>query len=204
MTDIDILRLIYGIVMVFILPGYVFVKALFPGKKDLDKEYNELYVITLGMGLSIVVTILTGFFLNALGTRPGTDKGYIASPYIDIALISFTLIMFWVAWFRGAFPIMGKLHPALLRVPKAEKDRFGTRKRRIDKQVNELQDLGFKREKLKKEIRDAQRKMKTHSIEMKNFYKTKKMEKKEELKKVLERITKLEEEVSGDLAEDKL
>jgi hypothetical protein len=204
MTDIDILRLIYGIVMVFILPGYVFVKALFPGKKDLDKEYNELYVITLGMGLSIVVTILTGFFLNALGTRPGTDKGYIASPYIDIALISFTLIMFWVAWYRGAFPIMGKLHPALLRVPKAEKDRFGTRKRRIDKQVNELQDLGFKREKLKKEIRDAQRKMKTHSMEMKNFYKTKKMEKKEELKKVLERITKLEEEVSGDLAEDKL
>lgn len=204
MTDIDILRLIYGIVMVFILPGYVFVKALFPGKKDLDKEYNELYVITLGMGLSIVVTILTGFFLNALGTRPGTDKGYIASPYIDIALISFTLIMFWVAWYRGAFPIMGKLHPGLLRVPKAEKDRFGTRKRRIDKQVNELQDLGFKREKLKKEIRDAQRKMKTHSMEMKNFYKTKKMEKKEELKKVLERITKLEEEVSGDLAEDKL
>ena len=204
MTDIDILRLIYGIVMVFILPGYVFVKALFPGKKDLDKEYNELYVITLGMGLSIVVTILTGFFLNALGTRPGTDKGYIASPYIDIALISFTLIMFWVAWYRGAFPIMGKLHPALLRVPKAEKDRFGTRKRRIDKQVNELQDLGFKREKLKKEIRDAQRKMKTHSMEMKNFYKTKKMEKKEELKKVLERIHKLEEEVSGDLAEDKV
>jgi hypothetical protein len=203
MPDIDILRLIYGILMVFILPGYVFVKALFPGKKDLDKEYNELYVLTLGMGLSIVVTILTGFFLNALGTRPGTDKGYIASPYIDIALISFTLIMFSLAWFRGAFPWLGRLHPALLRVPKAEKDRFGTRKKRIDGVVTEIQDLGFKREKLKKEIRDAQRKMKTHSMEMKNFYKSKKMEKKEELKKVQERIKKLEDDVSEELAEDK-
>jgi len=197
MTDygaLDILRIIAGIVLIFFLPGYMLVKSLFPGSKDLDKEYNTLYVVTLGMAMSIVITILSGFILGSIPPDPETEKGYFKSPYIETNLIVITVVLFVVAWYRGGFPIMGKLHPSLLRVPKVEKELFKKSKdERVDELVLEFKELARRRERLKRDIRDSETKMRVQSASMRDHYKRKLERQREELEKVMERIKELEE-----------
>jgi len=192
-TAVDILRIIFGILLIFFLPGFMLIKSLFPGPKDLDKEYNTLYVITLGMAMSIVITILSGFVLGSI-PPDSSGKGYFKSPYIEINLVVITLILFVVAWYRGGFPIMGKLHPSLLRVPKAEKAQFKkTSDERVDELVLEFKELARRRERLKRDIHDSERKMAAQSPAMREHYKRKLDRQKEELDKVKERIKELEE-----------
>lgn len=194
MTPIDILRVIFGILLIFFLPGYMLVKALFPGSKDLDKEYNTLYVVTLGMAMSIVLTILSGFILGSIPPDPSTGKGYFKSPFIELNLIFMTLVFFGAAWYRGGFPVLGKVHPSLLRVPKAEKARFKkTTEERIDELVLEFKELARRRERLKRDIKDTERKMRVQSPSMRDHYKKKRERLKEELEKVKGRIAELEE-----------
>ena len=55
-----LLRPILGFPLVFFVPGYVFVFALFPGHEELD----TIERIALSIGLSICIVIFTGFMLN--------------------------------------------------------------------------------------------------------------------------------------------
>ena len=193
MTVVDILRIIFGIVLIFFLPGYMLIKALFPGSKDLDKEYNTLYVITLGMAMSIVITILSGFVLGSI-PPDSSGKGYFKLEYIVGNLVAITCVLFFAAWYRGGFPIMGKLHPSLLRVPKSEKAKFKkSTDERVDELVLEFKELARRRERIKRDILDAERKMRAQSSAMRDHYKRKVERLKEELEKVKERIKELEE-----------
>ena len=54
------LRVVFGFGLVFIIPGYVFVCTLFPDNSEID----TIERIALSMGLSIAITIFTGFALN--------------------------------------------------------------------------------------------------------------------------------------------
>jgi len=192
-SPVDILRIILGILLIFFLPGFMLIKSLFPGSKDLDKEYNMLYVITLGMAMSIVITILSGFVLGSI-PPDSSGKGYFRSPFIEINLVVITVILFFVAWYRGGFPIMGKLHPSLLRVPKSEKAQFKkSSDERVDELVLEFKELARRRERLKRDIHDSERKMAAQSPSMRDHYKRKLDRQKEELDKVKERIKELEE-----------
>src|SRR5437870_987973 len=56
-------RLIPALILLFFLPGWTLINALFPRKGDLDREYDVLYRITLGIVMSVVVVILFGFVL---------------------------------------------------------------------------------------------------------------------------------------------
>ena len=193
MTAVDILRIIFGIVLIFFLPGYMLIKALFPGNKDLDKEYNTLYVITLGMAMSIVITILSGFVLGSI-PPDSSGKGYFKLEYIVGNLLVITCVLFVAAWYRGGFPIMGRLHPSLLRVPKSEKAKFKkSSDERVDELVLEFKELARRRERLKRDILDSERKMRAQSSAMRDHYKRKVERLKEELEKVKERIKELEE-----------
>ena len=55
-----LLRPILGFPLVFFVPGYVFVSALFPS----DDELDTIERIALSIGLSICIVIFTGFMLN--------------------------------------------------------------------------------------------------------------------------------------------
>lgn len=55
-----VLRWILGTALVVFIPGYVMLKALFPGRRDLD----ALVRFALSIGLSLVSAILVGLFLN--------------------------------------------------------------------------------------------------------------------------------------------
>lgn len=53
------MRALFGFVLIFFVPGYVFVSALFS-----EEELNELERIALSIGLSICVVIFIGLGLN--------------------------------------------------------------------------------------------------------------------------------------------
>jgi len=113
----NLLEAALGLLLVFFLPGYFLVGALFPRKGALDLEFDQVYRIALGMGLSLVIAILIGFALNALGTDPETGLGYIRASYLWFAFVLVSVVLFLVGWWRGAYPVVGRLHPALLRLP---------------------------------------------------------------------------------------
>jgi uncharacterized membrane protein len=59
-SPLVVLRWILGTALVVFVPGYVMLKALFPGRRDLDGFIR----FALSIGLSMVCAILVGLFLN--------------------------------------------------------------------------------------------------------------------------------------------
>jgi hypothetical protein len=202
--DVNPLQVFAGIILVFFLPGYLMVKALFPGRNELDKEYNVIYEIGLGMGLSIVIVILDGFLLGSLhqvlGFRSvdGVEKGWFDAPYIWASLLLICLLLYITAWYRGAFPWMGRLSPRLARVPASERPQ--ARKKRMDAQILKLWELSREREKLRRDVRDSERRSRARGQEMNQYYKKKLAESREKLKKVDEEMKKIEDERAEELA----
>lgn len=137
------LQVLAGILVVFFLPGYTLVCMLFPRKGELDPEYDVIYRITLGMGMSVVIAIPVGFGLNAIST---SGHGYVSAGPLWSALLLLTLGFGVAAWWRGAYPSAGLIHPALYRgvatigVPRAKGSDF-QKKRRVDKLILEREQL---------------------------------------------------------------
>src|SRR2546425_3793566 len=75
-------RVIGALVLLFFVPGFLLINALYPRKGELDREYDALYRLTLGIVLSIAVTVFWSFFLNSLGINEATDLGYVVGPNI--------------------------------------------------------------------------------------------------------------------------
>jgi hypothetical protein len=110
----NLLQVIAGIAFVFFLPGYTMLNVMFPRKGELDPEYDQVYRIALGMGLSIVISILVGFGLNAASTE---GHGLVTSGPLWTVLLLLTALFVFIGWFRGAYPSAGSLHPSLYRAP---------------------------------------------------------------------------------------
>lgn len=101
------LQVVFAIVLLFFLPGFLLIQALFPKKNELDEEEDILYRIVLGMAMSIVISILVGFALAALSPVDG-GRGYFDSPYIIAALLTLCGVFFGVGYYRGAYPFLGR------------------------------------------------------------------------------------------------
>ena len=110
----SMIQIIAGIAIVFFLPGYTLIGVLFPRRGELDPEYDIVYRLALGMGLSIVIAIIVGFALNAISTE---ERGYVSAGPLWTALVSLTALFFIGGWFRGAYPWLGFVHPFLYRNP---------------------------------------------------------------------------------------
>jgi len=162
---LDIIIAAIGLLMIFFIPGFTFIRALFPRKEDLDPEYGLLYQIALGMAMSIVLTILVGIFLASLGTNPATGKGYFDAPYLWVSLITISCVFFFVGWYRGGYPILGKVHPSLLRYPKVS---IAGKVRRED--MNRYIELTGKKEVLMKRLKDTERRILLADMKMKDHY----------------------------------
>lgn len=111
-----VLQLLAGLLFIFFLPGYTLVSLLFPRRGELDPEYDIVYRIALGMGLSIVIAILVGFALNAISTE---EQGYVTEGPLWLLLVSVTGLFALGGWLRGAYPSAGLIHPSLYREPSA-------------------------------------------------------------------------------------
>ncbi len=100
---IHALQIIGAVLLMFFLPGFVLVQALFPRKNELDEEHDLLFRIVLGVGLSIVITALDGFVLGSIGINPMTNKGFWDPFYIAASLSLITLILFIIGWYKGSY-----------------------------------------------------------------------------------------------------
>jgi len=186
---LDILQIIGALVLLFFLPGFMVVQALFPRKHELDLDFDWLYRITLGIGLSIVLTILVGFGLNSLGVNEATGKGYVTAGPITLTLVLLTLIIFLIAWFRGAFPIMGRWHPALIRFPPRD-PRIGDIPYIVDKRMRfQYQTLMEDKYKLVDAISKAEKLLESHSGEQRKYFE-------ERRKRLLDDKSKVEKDIS--------
>ncbi|HKZ59593.1 MAG TPA: DUF1616 domain-containing protein, partial [Candidatus Thermoplasmatota archaeon] len=124
MADVDVLRTLLAVLFVFFVPGFFLWKALVPRAKDVSDEYAAVYTAAFSMALSIAAVILTGIVLGSLPPDPVTGKGHL----VDLSLPALGLLSTGaaaVAWYRGAFPRLGNLSPALKRHPRPAPDGTG-------------------------------------------------------------------------------
>ena len=61
---LQVLQIIGAVLLMFFLPGFMLVQVLFPRKNELDEECHLMFRMILGVGLSIVITVLDGFVLG--------------------------------------------------------------------------------------------------------------------------------------------
>lgn len=97
-------QVIFGLLLIFFLPGFTFVKALFPRKEELDEEFGTLYQVVLGIGMSIVIMILVGIVLGSMPLTNG--KGQFTPVNIILLLSVITILLFIIGIFRGAYPLL--------------------------------------------------------------------------------------------------
>jgi hypothetical protein len=193
LTVLEVVRIILGLLLIFVLPGTMLIKAMFPRKGELDEEYNGLYVITLGMATSICVTILVGFVLGSLPLR-SNDKGYFDTPYIVASLVLVTVVFFVIGWWRGAYPWLGLLDKRFARFPMPAEAPTGTK--RHDELLAEIETLTKRRDALKREVKDMLRRERSHPKSLGEHYKERRERAEAELKKVTESLERAKEEQS--------
>ena len=164
----NILLVLAAILVLFFLPGYTFITMLFPKRGELDLEYDQLYRIGLGMGMSIVISILVGYAL-----------GYLAlfyASYLWVTLINLSIIFYIIGFYRGGYPTIRKL----LGLEKEDK---------YDRLIY-LQELLKERKKLVKKLEEVERIIRMGTVN-KEYHEKKR---KELLKAIHELDEKIEKE----------
>jgi hypothetical protein len=192
-------RVIGALVLLFFLPGFLLINALYPRKGELDREYDGLYRLTLGIVLSIAVTVFWSFFLNSFGVNEGTGFGYVVGPNIAGGLIGLAALFFVLGWWRGAYPWMVRVHPSLARVPKPGPGELLTEEERDHRIRLKLQDLAERREELRRAIKDAERRMRMQSADARTHYESLRDRSRAELKDIEAKLKALEEERATEL-----
>ena len=185
-------HLLFALILLFFLPGWALVNALFPRPGELDRTYDGLYRVTLGIVMSVVVVILYGFGLNSLGVNTDTGLGYFTATNLWIGLSGTTVALFILGWWRGAYPWLGKLHPRLVRAPPPAKDSMAAELEKDRVTLAKLRGLSEEREKLRRQIKDYERRISLHTGDAKSHYVAKRDEAADRLRKVDAELRALE------------
>ena len=92
-----------GLLLLFFVPGYTVVKAMFPEwrVRGPDALRRGLEIGTLAFVLSVVLTVLVGYVLLA-GT-PGGFQAAWSQPVLEAALAAIAAVAFVAGWVRGAY-----------------------------------------------------------------------------------------------------
>ena len=190
---IDALQILAGIAIVFFLPGYTFVSLLFPRRGELDPEYDVVYRIALGMGLSIVIAIIIGFSLDAVSSE---EHGYVTAGWLWLLFLSVTALFFLGGWLRGAYPWMGFLHPSLYRNPPPR----GIGGMRVPGHTNEhrASRLVMERERWLAEVKRCSTRFESASEGRKDYYRRRIDEAKGYMEKINSELEALRGEVPSD------
>ncbi len=193
------LQVLAALALIFFLPGYLLVNALYPRKGELDREYDGLYRLTLGIVLSIAVTVLWSFLLNSFGVNPSTGLGYVLPWNIAGGLLGLSALFFALGWWRGAYPWMVRVHPSLARSPAPGPADLLSEEERDHRTRLKLQELATERERLRRAIREAERRMRLQSADARGHYEEKRDKARADLKAVEAELKKLEEERAAEL-----
>jgi len=189
------LQVIYGFILVLFLPGFTLINLLFPRRGELDEEFDMLYRITLGIAMSMVVVILTGFFLAHPSVR------LFKEPYLSITYLSLSAIFFVGGWYRGAYQWLGRLHPALYRPPpkiRPEPEDLIAEKE-ITPTLVELRRLAKERQELRRKIKETERKARISSPSLKKYWESRKNIYLQDLRDVEKKVAELEAKRTDEL-----
>lgn len=154
MDILGLLRIMFAMVLLLFLPGFLLVQALFPKKNELSEEDDWLYRIVLSVVLSIVIAIILAFIISSLGVNEGTGKGYFTAINITISLLAISVVLFVIGVMRGAYPkiytrqrdrVDKVMDPLQGREVKAEMQRYRELKLQITQlKANLDEDLSYK------------------------------------------------------------
>jgi len=186
-----VIEQIVGFLLLFFITGITFIYALFPRKGEMDPQYDLLYRFTFGVVMSVVILILFGFSLNALGTDT-SGFGYVTGLNLWIGLTVLSVMFFFIGWWRGAYPWMGRLHKSLLRFPKSPTYSVLAELHDDKETFARFNELASEREKLRRELKDIERRIKLQTGDLREHYEKKRNEVQEELKKVDDDLRELE------------
>src|SRR5438067_6084399 len=100
----DPITVVGGLALLFFAPGFFLLHALFPGRRYFG-PFHALAMPLLSVVASVVVLVLVGSALGFAGLFYGNQTG---PPYIEAALGAIAAALFAVAWWRGAFPLLGR------------------------------------------------------------------------------------------------
>jgi hypothetical protein len=189
----SMIQILAGIVIIFFLPGCTLVYILFPRRGELDPEYDIVYRLALGMGLSIVIAIMVGFALNAISSE---EHGYVSAGPLWLSLVSMTAVLVVGGWVRGAYPWMGLLHPSLYRNPPPRT--VGGIRLPGHSNEHRASRLVLERERWLAEMARCADRIEGASDNRKDYYRRRIAESKESVDKINSELETLREEVPSD------
>src|SRR5207247_3239946 len=193
------LALCPALLLLFVLPGWTLINALFPRKGELDREYDLLFRPALCAVMIIYVTLRAGFALNSLGVRPGppppaTQYGYFDAGNLWAGLTTATAAFFAAGWWRGSYPALGRIHPWLAREPPPDRYSMAAELEHDKATLAKLRELAAEREKLRRRIKDYERRIELHTGEAKEHYSRQRNEARARLRQVDAELKDLERE----------
>jgi hypothetical protein len=103
---VDVPMLVVTLLMMFFIPGYTLTQAVFPRKNEVHPKDDLIHRLILAIGLSMAISVFTGFTLSSLGTDE-EGMGYFRSGNFLLALASISAVLFLIGLVRGAYPRLG-------------------------------------------------------------------------------------------------
>jgi len=115
----DVFSGLLSIALIFFLPGFFLVLAIFPKRGSLSTDFDLLCKIALGIMLSLLISTLTGMIIygiDELSSAPASVQSQRLWSILGSTSISFAAI----SWFRGGIKALVKGE-----APSAEKKEGG-------------------------------------------------------------------------------
>lgn len=137
------LTIVGGLVLLFLAPGFLLLSAIFPARRWFG-AFHVVALPTLSVVASVAILTVVG---TVLGMLPGGRDGMgwfqgsqTGAPILELTLGSLCVLLFLVAWWRGAFPLLGRSAEPAPFVERGEPE-----------EVTRLRDLRLEEERLRKE-----------------------------------------------------
>ena len=92
---IDIIRAVLGFALTLFIPGYAFILALYPGKKELGLTER----IALSAVMSIAITLVSALFLDLALGLDYTGENMIYS----LVIFSVICLFIWIIKIKGRY-----------------------------------------------------------------------------------------------------
>ena len=142
----DPLSVLGGILLLFLAPGFLLLEALFPGRRWFA-AFHPVALPLLSVVASVGILVVVGSLLGFTGAFWGHKTG---PPILELTLGGLCVALFAVAWWRGAFPLLGRRAEASGWVERGEPE-----------EVTLLRDLRLEEERLRRETRRIRKRART-------------------------------------------
>ena len=143
----DFISEILSIALIFFLPGFFLVLAIFPRRGALSADFDLLFKVALGIVLSLLISTLAGMLIygiDELAKAPADIQAQRLWFILGLATITFAAI----SWFRGGIEaILKKKKPSaeMKKGGKEELIRLTSEKKTLLEKIDRLESGSYQR-----------------------------------------------------------